>query len=233
MGLAQIHRGAGMRQARDDTHQDGRFQLLGKGEGLGDHVVGFLLVRGLEDGHHGELGVEAAVLLVLGRMHRRVVGREHDQAPVHAGDGAVDEGVGADVHAYVLHADEGPLAGIGHAEGRFHCSFFVGAPAAVDAALPRDGILLDKLRDLGRRRAGVGVYAGQAGVNRSKRDGFVAEKKLAYAHLILLTLKGFLTAAAADFCAASTSSSLTYWGRKALPTTLSPKRVWYQVQAAA
>ena len=52
----------------------GTLQPLGEVEGLAGHVVGFLVVGRLEARDLGELGVEAAVLLVLGAVHARIVG---------------------------------------------------------------------------------------------------------------------------------------------------------------
>ena len=70
-----------------------------------------------------------------------------DVLVIGAGDGGVQEAVGGDVHAHGFHADEGALAGIGHAEGGFHGGLFVGCPGAVHVA--RDGFFrtLDVLCD--------------------------------------------------------------------------------------
>ncbi len=92
-------------------------KLLGQVEGLPGHVVGFLVVGRLEAEDVGELGVEAAVLLVLRAVHAGIVGADHDEAAVGPGDGGVHERVGGDVEADVLERDQGPLAGERGAEG--------------------------------------------------------------------------------------------------------------------
>ena len=185
LGLPRLHRGAGMRQARDEAHQHRQPQLLGEREGVRHHVVGFLLVGGLQDGHHGEFPVETGILLVLRGMHGRIVRSQHHQAAFHARDGGVDEGVGADVHAHVLHAHKRPLAGVRHAQRGFHRRLLVGAPTAVHAAFPRERTLLDVFGNLGRRRAGIGIDTGQAGIQGPEGHGFIAKKQSFLCHFII------------------------------------------------
>ena len=172
-GFAGLYRRARMRQAGHHAEKDRKAHLLGEGEGLAYHVVGLLLVGRFEDRDHGEIGVKTRILLVLGGMHRRVVGGEHDKAALHAGHGGVDEGVGADVHADMFHAHEGALAGIGHAQRGLHGSLFIGAPAAPHLR----GIGLDELGHFRGRRAGVCIHAGQSGMERSQGHSLVSEQQ--------------------------------------------------------
>ena len=111
-------------------------QLFGDVEGLPGHVVGFLMVGGLEAGDLGELGIEAAVLLVLGAVHAGVVGGDDDQPAVGPGEGRVHERVGGDVETDVLHRDQGPLAGEGDAQGLLVGHFLVDRPGRPMNFLP-------------------------------------------------------------------------------------------------
>ena len=164
-----------MGQAGDYAHQHRLLQLLREGKGLAHHVVSFLLVAGLKNGYHGKLAVEAAVLLVLAGVHRRVVGCQHYEAAVYSGDGTIYESIGAYVHAHVLHADKGTLAGIAHAEGCLHGRFLVGGPVAVDAALLGQRVSLNKFGNLGAWSARISVNTAQTCVDGTQRDGLVSE----------------------------------------------------------
>ncbi len=53
----------------------------------------------------------AVVLLVLRGVHAGVVGGDHHEAGVDAGESERHEGVGGDVQADVLHGDQGARAG--------------------------------------------------------------------------------------------------------------------------
>ena len=166
-----------MGQAGDHPQEDRKPDFLRQAESLGHQVVAFLLVGRLEDGDQGELPVKAGVLFILGGMHRRVVGRDDDQAAFHAGDAGIDEGIGTDVHTHMFHADQRPLARIGHAQGGLHGRFLVGAPAAPHPAFPREGVTLNEFRDFGGGGSGIGVHPGQAGVKRSQGQSLVTEQQ--------------------------------------------------------
>ena len=73
------------------------------------------------------MAIEAAVLFVLRREHRRVVGHDDEDA-LSADDGGIHEGVAANVEAHVLHAGHGTLASVGHADGGLKGGLLVGAP---------------------------------------------------------------------------------------------------------
>ena len=177
------HPGAGMRQAGDDAHEDRQPHRLRKAEGIGHHVEALLLVGRLQDGNQGELPVEPGILLILGGVHRRIVGGDDYQAALHAGDGGIDEGIGTDVHAHMLHAHQGALPGIGHAQGRLHGRFLVGTPAAAHAPFPGERIVLDEFRNLGGRRPWIGIHAGQPGIQRPQGDRLVPEQQSFHCHV--------------------------------------------------
>ena len=119
------------------AHEHGEAYLLAQLVGLLHHVVGLLLGAGLQRGNHRELTVEAAVLLVLGGVHRGVVSHEDHQAAVHTRHTRVNEGVGAHVQAHMLHADQRTLAHEGHTQGSLHSRLLVSTPAAMNVAFHR------------------------------------------------------------------------------------------------
>ena len=166
-----------MGQPGDHAHEHRQPDLFRQAEGIGHHVVALLLVGRLQDGDEGELPVEPGVLLVLGGMHGRIVRRDHDEAALHAGDAGVHEGVGTHVHAHMLHAHKRPLARIGHAQGRFHGRFLIRAPTAPHPALPRQGVPLNILRDFSAGRSGIGVHAGESGMQGAQGNRLVTEQQ--------------------------------------------------------
>jgi len=80
----------------------------------------------------GELTVATTILLVLGRVHARVIRDDHDQPAIDAGERGVDERVRGDVEADVLHGHEGAAAGVRHAERLFIGDLLIGGPAGRD-----------------------------------------------------------------------------------------------------
>ncbi len=105
--LSRLYNSPGMRHAGCQAHEHRNIIDLGIVERLARHVVGFLLVGRLEARHHGEIGVESGILFILGGMLRRVIAGHDHKAAVGTGDSRIDESVGADIHAHMLHADEG------------------------------------------------------------------------------------------------------------------------------
>ena len=132
-----LDNGTAVGHAGGHAHEHGEANLLAQLVGLLHHVIGLLLGAGLQRGNHRELAIEAAVLLVLGGVHRGVVGHEDHQTAVHTRHARVNERVGAHVQAHMLHADQGALAHEGHAEGSLHRRLFVGTPAAMNVAFHR------------------------------------------------------------------------------------------------
>ena len=181
-GLPHFHGGPGMGQAGDHPQQDRQPHFFRQAEGIGHQVIAFLLVGRLQDGHQGELPVEARILLVLGRMHGRVVGGDHHQTALHAGHAGVHERIGTDIHAHMLHAHQRPLARIGHAQSSLHGRFLIGTPTAPHPAFPRQRIGLYEFRNLGRRGSGIGIHPGQPGVQRPQGKGLVPQQQSFLCH---------------------------------------------------
>ena len=178
--LTHDNGGARVGKTRNDAKEHRLLDGLREVERHAHHVVSLLLGGRLEYGDHGKLAVETRVLLVLRGVHGRVVGSKHHQSALNARDGAVDEGIGAHVHAHVLHAHQGTLAGIGHAEGSLHGGLFVCTPARTDATLLCKAVALDEFRNLRRRSARVGINTAQTRVYRTQSNRFVTEKKFLF-----------------------------------------------------
>ena len=135
--LAALDTGAAVGQTGGDTHEDGGAHLLAQLIAEEDHVVGLLLVAGLQHGDHGPVAIEAAVLLVLRGVHRGVIGHEDHQTAVHTCHARVNERVGAHVQAHMLHADQRTLAHEGHTKGSLHSRLLISTPAAMNVAFHR------------------------------------------------------------------------------------------------
>ena len=173
---ARQHLAAPVRDAGRGPQHDGRVELLGERERLGDEVVGLLAVRRLQHRDLGEPGVVAVVLLVLGRVHAGVVGADDDEPGVDAGERERHERVGGDVEAHVLHGDDGAHAGQRRAHGGLERDLLVDAPLAVDALEPGGG-----LDDLGGGSAGVPAREPGPGAHGAVGDRFVpGEEELAF-----------------------------------------------------
>ena len=77
-------------------------------------VETFLLIGGLNYGNHRELPVKTGILLILRRMHRRIIRGDDDYSAVDTGNGGVHERVGTYVHSHMFHADHGTFARVRH-----------------------------------------------------------------------------------------------------------------------
>ena len=158
------------------AHQHRDAALLGIVVGGAGHLVGFLLIGRLKDRHHGKCAVEAGILLVLGAVHGRVVAGGDDQAAVGSRHRRPHKGICAHVEPNVLEAYQGAFAGIGHAQGFFHCRFFVGRPVAVHLPLGREGMGLDILGDFRRGGAGVCIYARKTRVEGAQSQRLISQE---------------------------------------------------------
>ena len=173
---AHCHGGATVCQTRDQAQQHRHLQALRQFESLPREVVALLLVTGLHAGHHGKVGKVARVLLVLRAVHGGVVGHGNHQSTMRAGDRHIHERIGRHIEAHVLHRDHGAATGVGHADPLFECHLLVGRPHAAHRQAVLLGVILYGLVDLGRRRAGIGIGRADPRIDRTARDGFVAEQ---------------------------------------------------------
>ena len=174
---------AGMRHAGRQPHQHRNPLFFGEIEGVADHRIRLLLGRRLEAGHHGKFGVETGILFILRGVHGRIVASGDDQSAVGSGHGGIDKSVGTDVHADMLHAYQGALAGVGYTQRRFHGRLFIAAPVAVQVAFPRQGMILNEFRDLGRRCTGICIDAGKTGVEGAQGERFIPQKQMFFSHI--------------------------------------------------
>ena len=93
---------AGMADAGHRAQHEHLAELLGKSEGIGHHVLGFLGGGGLQHGYVSLPGDIAVVLLILGAPLAGVVGgNQHQSAKSHIAGG--HQGVVGHIHAHVLH----------------------------------------------------------------------------------------------------------------------------------
>ena len=165
-----------MAEARNEAHEHGDAELFGELETVAGHVVALLLVGGLKRGDESKLGVETRVLLVLGGVHRGVVGNDYKQTAVGAGHAGIDECVGGYVHADVLHRHDGAFAAERHTKSFLDGGFLVRRPMRVDGTLFCERMHLHKFKDFSRRSAGVGVGTRESGIERTEGKRFVAEQ---------------------------------------------------------
>ena len=119
------------------------------------------------------MAIEAAVLLVLRRKHRGVVGHYNDDA-LGADDGGIHEGVAADIQTHMLHAGHGAFACVGNADGGLEGGLLVGAPVGTDAFL---GSLFGLNHIFGNLRGGgarVAVNGTAASIDKGLGNCLVA-----------------------------------------------------------
>jgi len=125
--------------------------------------------RRLEHRQLGRDGVVAVVLLVLGRVHGRVVGGDDHEARVDAGVGAGEQRVGGHIDAHVLHRHQGPAARDGRPQPDLERHLLVDRPLGVHVRVADQG-----LQDLRRRRPGVPATDRDPGLPCAQRDALVA-----------------------------------------------------------
>jgi hypothetical protein len=172
----QLDLRAAVRQPRDQAQQHRHLELLGQLKRLARHVVTLLLVGGFQARHHGKVGKVARILLVLRAVHRRVIGHHNHQPAVRARHRHVHERVGRHIQPHVFHRHDRTATGVGHAHTFFKCHFFIGGPETLDRQAVLFGVVFDRLVNLGRWGAGVGVSGGDASVYGGASHGFVAQQ---------------------------------------------------------
>ena len=138
-----------MAHARGHAQQHGQMPP-GRGFQCGQReVVGLLRIGRFEHRHAGSHSVAATVLLVLAGGHSRIVGRDDDQRPIHAGVRGREERIGRDVHPHVLHGHQRRRRAKSHAQGHFERHLLVRRPLC---PAPK-GVKV--FEDFGRGRAGI------------------------------------------------------------------------------
>ena len=168
--LAGLHHALGVGNPGAHFQQHWRIELLGKLIGQLGEGQAFGGIRGLQHGNLGSFGVMAGILLVLGRMHARVVGHADNHAGIHTGIGNGEQGIGGHVQPHVLHAAEAALSGQAGPEGRLHGHLFIGRPLGINFL-----IFGRSLGDLGTGCAGIAGDKAASGLEQTAGSGFVAE----------------------------------------------------------
>ena len=133
------------------------------------HLQAFLAVRRLQHGDLGHTRVVAAVLLVLGGVHARVVRDGQHQPGVHPDIGQGHPGVGGHVQPHVFHGHQRPRAAQARPDPHLQGHLLVGRPLAIDI-----GVCGQFLQYLRGRRPGIGGSDAHARAPRAQGDRLVA-----------------------------------------------------------
>ena len=160
----------GMRHAGTHLEKHRGIELLGK---LVAELRERQRLRRVGRLEHRELrrdGIVAGILLVLGRVHPRIIRHADDKTAAHAGIGQRKQRVCRDVQTDVLHAAEAAVAGQTRAEGRFHGDLLVGRPFCINF-----WIFGCTFRDFRAGRAGIAGDKAAARFKQAAGGGFVAE----------------------------------------------------------
>ena len=152
-----------------DQHDLPRF--LGELEGVGDHVLGLLHRRGLQQGDARGHRLPAGVELVGGGVGAGVVAGDDHKPPLYPGLGGAVERVRHAQKAVLLHYAQSPAIGQGRARAGLQGADLVGGPLRVKAPLP--GNFSQHSQHLGGGRAGVGGGEIDSGLHRAPHDGLV------------------------------------------------------------
>ena len=151
--FAHSNLGTRVSQTGHHTHKHGKFQTLREFKGIRHHIISLLLRRGFEDRYHGKLAIETRVLLVLRRVHRRVICRQHHQSTMHTRDGRVDKSIGSHIHTHMFHTNDSALARIRHTQSGLHGGLLIRTPTA--SHLRRVSLYIFGYLCRGRTRVGI------------------------------------------------------------------------------
>ena len=130
----------------------------------------FRCVRRFEHRQLCRNGIVPRILLVLRRVHARVVRHTDDKTAAHTGIGQRKQRVGCDVQADVLHAAEAAVACQTCAERSLHRYLFVRRPFCVNFR-----IFGCAFRDLRAGCAGIAGDKAASGLVQAARSSLVAE----------------------------------------------------------
>ena len=125
---APVEDALGVADPRGHPEQHRRTEFVRQTEGFDEEVIALLRIGRLEHGDARAHRVAPVVLFVLAGGHAGIVGGDHHHAPRRAGVGDGEEGICRHVEPHVLHGDEAPAVGQGHADAHFEGAFFVGSP---------------------------------------------------------------------------------------------------------
>ncbi len=170
--FAEADNRLGVGNARGAAQEHRGIELLARVECQLGEFQRFLAVGRLEHRHLGELGVVAAVLLVLRRVHPGVVGDHQHQPAAHAGVGQGEERVGGHVDADMLHGHHRAGAGEAGADSDLEGDLLVWRPGGVDFF-----VLRGVFENFGAWSAGISGSDQNACFIRTPGDGLIAGEK--------------------------------------------------------
>jgi hypothetical protein len=166
-----------MGKPRGEPQKYGEAEFFGKLEGFTGHIVGFLLVPGLQAGDQGESGVKPGILLVLGGVHPRIVGHGDHQPALNTQERPVHQRVRRHVKPDVLHRYQRPLPGEGDPQSAFQRGFLVDAPLCAGGGAGSALVFINQIFHYFRGGGpGVPVSGAEPRVNRSQGCGLIAQK---------------------------------------------------------
>ena len=123
-----------MRDAHRRADEEGHIESLGKLERVARESE---RLGGVEHGNMRRAGVVVRILLVLRRVHARIVGSQHDKSSANAGICSREQRVRRDVHTDVLHGRKNAGATGRCADAHLNGNLLVHAPLGIDAILLR------------------------------------------------------------------------------------------------
>ena len=178
--LSRFHHRLGMGDTGAHFHEYRGIELLRQ---LVGHLREGQGLRGIRRLQHGNLcrdGMMAAVLLVLGGVHSRIICHNDHHAGIHPRIGHGEQRVCRHVEPNMLLGAKRAPSRQGCAKGGFHCHLLIGCPFAVDLVI-LDGFL----GDLGTGRTGIARNKADPGLIEPSGYRLVSQHQFFHAHLPL------------------------------------------------
>ena len=186
--LSLVHRG---KFAGFFFYIDRCFRMCDTGQGAEDHggveflgnierergeFFSFAAVPRFEGGDTRELRVVPGILLVLRRVHPRIVGYYDDQPAGHPGVGQSHQRVGGDIQADMLHRTDGTHSGDRGPDRDFQRDLLVDAPFGTDIGI----FLSDGFDDFGTRSTRIPGRDPDVCLIRAPGDSFISQHQFFY-----------------------------------------------------
>ena len=180
---SERHKTLGVRDARHGSEQHGHVELFGDLVGSFHEINALLRVRRFDHGNLRVSRVPAVILLVLRRVHARVVGGDDYKAAVHAVISGCEHGIGCNVKSHMLHGAQTAHSGHRRSIGCFKSNFLIGCPLAVQ----RTGILRQIFKNLGARRSRIGRAHFHSRLVGAAGNCFISRQQTAFHTQIILS----------------------------------------------
>ena len=137
--LTGLHHALGVGHTGTHLQQHGGIKLLRKFISQLGKLKGFCRIGRLQHGDLGSSGIMAGILLILRRVHTRIIRDTDDETGIDTGVGNGKQRVRRHIQTHVLHAAERPAACQRRTEGRFQSNLFIGCPFCVHFLIFGDG----------------------------------------------------------------------------------------------